>query len=115
MIYSDDAERIPGIARYLASGLAENELVSYFGDTTPPDEVQRWVRECGLERPAPPAPRGELEIVRAIDAYCPTGSFHPDQMLDALRRLYEHAIDRGFSGARASGETTWSLRGLPGS
>ncbi|MDI6740843.1 MAG: MEDS domain-containing protein [Candidatus Edwardsbacteria bacterium] len=111
LIYDDENERRKLIAKYLDAGLREREKVAYFVDTMPVDEVRDWLAGMGVKMPK----EDQLTLASAEKTYCPNGKFVPDEMMDGLRVLHQGSLDEGYSGARASGEMTWALRGIPGS
>ena len=111
LIYDDDEERRKLIAKYLDAGLREREKVAYFADTMSVDEVRDWLAGMGVKVPKD----DQLTIASAEKTYCPNGKFVPNEMMDGLRALYQGSLDEGYAGARASGEMSWALRGIPGS
>ncbi|MBL7481039.1 MEDS domain-containing protein [Legionella bononiensis] len=111
MLYRDETERRGVISKYIESGLLNDEKIGYFVDTMKPEEVKSWLAELGVE-----VPEGkQITISPASSTYCPHNIFVPEVMLENLRRYHEQSIAEGFSGARLSGEMTWSLRNIPGS
>ena len=112
LIYSDDAERRSLISKFIDSGLADNEKVSYFADVATPAEVRQWLASKGVEFPEEQDDR--FGVLAAEQTYCPTGEFIPESMLDTLQAYYEQAMDDGYPGARVSGEMAWALLGIPG-
>jgi hypothetical protein len=113
-IYNDDRERHELISRFVESGLRGHEKVGYFVDLLSPEEMRAHLSESGVEFP-PEMDGREFSITRALDTYCPDGRFVPERMLQNLRSMHCSSIDEGYAGARASGEMTWALRGVPGS
>jgi len=114
LIYNSDKERRMIISRFLESGLLEGERVGYFADTMTPDEVRTWLAGLDIEL-AEKEEKGQFLCSQAIDTYCPSSSFVPDEMLDTLRSSFTRAIDDGYPGLRVSGEMSWALKGIPGS
>jgi hypothetical protein len=111
MIYRDEAERRQVISKYLASGILNDEKIGYFVDTMKPEEVKSWLTELGIELPE----GKQVAISPAVSTYCPKGKFVVKDMLDCLRHYHELSLSEGFSGARLTGEMSWSLRNIPGS
>jgi len=114
LIYSDEAERRSIISKFLAAGLSAGENVGYFSDMASPQEVRDWLEQMGVGLVAGDAD-GRLEVSVAEETYCPRGEFVPEEMLDTLRAYYKQTVDRGFPGARVSGEMSWAVKGIPGS
>ncbi|QMT60532.1 MEDS domain-containing protein [Legionella sp. PC997] len=111
LIYRDESEKRRVISKYIESGIANNEQIEYFVDTMTPEEVRAWLAELDVELPQ----TKQVEISPAVSVYCPDGNFVPEQMLSCLKNYYDQSIAAGFSGARISGEMTWSCRNIPGS
>ena len=114
MIFDDEAERRMVIAKFLQSGLDANEQVSYFADTSTPEEVFKSLGEDGL--PFPDEVEGRrVRVVPAEEAYCPGGTFDVDLLMGKRLARYQQILSDGYAGARVTGEMSWSRRGLPGS
>jgi len=114
MIYDNDEQRKIVIGQFLARGITLGEQVGYFADMSTPEEVETWLQEMGLELPSRKR-NGEFEVFKAEEVYCPSGRFDPSEMLSTLGGCYDKAIQAGYQGARASGEMSWALKGIPGS
>ena len=113
-LFNDDAERRTVVSKFIESGLQGHEKVGYFADMVSPEEMRADLSALGVDVPADGDGRG-FSITRALDTYCPDGTFFPERMLGNLRSMYSSSIDEGYAGARASGEMSWALRGVPGS
>lgn len=111
MIYRDDAERRQVISKYLESGILNDEKIGYFVDTMKPEEVKSWLAELGIELPE----GKQVTISPALSTYCPKGKFVVEDMLDCLRNYHKLSLSEGFSGARLTGEMSWSIKNIPGS
>lgn len=111
LIYDDEEQRRNIVAQYLAAGLRRGEIVRYFADTTAPEEIRGWLLAQGLEL----REDGSFGIAPAESAYCPSGRFEPQDVLDNMVARYAMAKQAGYSGSRACGEMTWVLRGISGS
>ena len=113
-IYNDDNERRGVVSRYVESGLRGREKVGYFVDDLISPQEPAPLSALGMDLPSDIDARG-LSVTRALDTYCPDGTFLPERMLEKLRSMYGSSIGEGYAGARASGEMSWALRGVPGS
>jgi MEDS: MEthanogen/methylotroph, DcmR Sensory domain len=113
-IFNDDAERRDAVSKFIESSLQAHEKVGYFADLTAPQAMPAQPSALGIDLPSDIDARG-FSISRASDTYCPDGTFLPERMLQNLRSMYSGSIGEGYAGARASGEMTWALRGMPGS
>jgi hypothetical protein len=111
LIYDDDAQRQKIVSAYLGVGVKRGEIVRYFADTTTPEEVRAWLLEMGIELKDDDA----MRVVKAENAYCPSGSFVPQQVLNNAASRYAMAKEAGYTGSRVSGEMSWVLRNIPGS
>lgn len=105
-IFSDDAERLEVMAKYVESGMLADEKILYLADAMTPDEMRQFLRDSGIELPAD----GEgFELLEASAGYCPSGTFDVEEMLGIVGSFYDQAIEEGFAGARIAGETNWCL------
>ncbi len=111
LIYDDEEQRRKIVSQYLAAGLKRGELVRYFADTTAADDIRGWLMALGVDLNED----GPFGITSAERAYCPSGRFVPQDVLDNMVARYAMAKEAGYSGSRACGEMTWTLRGIPGS
>ena len=111
LIYDSEEQRRKIVSEYLVAGLKRGELVRYFADTNTPNDIRAWLLEMGMEL----REDGSFGIVKAESAYCPSGRFVPQEVLDNMVSRYAMARDAGYSGSRACGEMTWALRDIPGS
>lgn len=113
-IYNNEDERREVMARYLESGIQQDEYTFYLVHKVSPDEFREHMSSYGINLPKKPAP-GQMDILSAADTYMPDRTFLPDRMLDTLKNAYTNGIKNGFTGARAMGEMEWALEGMPGS
>ncbi len=111
LIYDDEAQRRKIVSEYLAAGMKQGEIVRYFADTTSLEDVRAWLVEKGIALQE----GGSFGILTAESAYCPSGHFVPQEVLDNMVARYAMAREAGYSGSRVAGEMTWALRGIPGS
>jgi hypothetical protein len=111
LIYDSDEQRQEIVSAYLTAGIKEGNIVRYFADKTTPDEIHAWISEKGGEL----REDDSFRIVRAENAYYPSGSFVPRQVLDNAVSRYATARQAGYTGSRVSGEMSWVLRGISGS
>lgn len=113
-IYKDDEERREVIAKFVESGLLGGELVGYFVDAISPEDMRDHLASLGISL-APDAKQEQLAISDAVKTYCCDGCFEPATMLEKMGEFYLRSQTEGYSGARATGEMAWALRGIPGS
>lgn len=113
-IFDDDDERRDVLAKFVQSGLDNDEQVAYFVDTMSPDEFKTSLRRLGV---AIPAAEDETEclIYSAESTYCPDGTFQVERMLNTLEQAFCRCCTAGYRGLRVSGEMNWVLRHHPGS
>ncbi|MBI5030861.1 MAG: MEDS domain-containing protein [Chloroflexi bacterium] len=114
LIYDNEGQRRKIVSEYLAAGIKRGDLVRYFADTTAPEEVRAWLLEKGIELDKAEQ-QGHFAIVKAENAYCPSGQFVPPQVIENMLSRYAMAKQAGYHGSRACGEMTWALHGIPGS
>lgn len=113
LIYDDEEQRQKIVSEYLAAGLKTGDLVRYFTDTTPPQEIRAWLAATGLDL-TKFEEDGAFGITKAESAYCPSGRFVPPEVLENMVARYAMAKQAGYRGSRVSGEMTWALRDIPG-
>ena len=114
LVYRDEASRRRIVAKFVESGIAEDERVYYFADTPTPSDVADWLAGLDVDLSDAIASH-ELSMDQALSTYCPDGTFDPTRMCNAVRNAYSASQDEGYAHARVTGEMTWALRGLPGS
>lgn len=113
LIYDSKEQRRKVVSAFLASGLKRGELVRYFADTTSPEEIRAWLLEAGVELPKA-GEDGAFGIIQAESAYCPSGRFVPQEVIENMLSRYAMARKAGYRGSRACGEMSWALRDIPG-
>ncbi len=107
-IYNDDRERLEVMAKYLRSGMAAREKLLYLVDAMTSDEMLSYLKSLGVD--FSDAKPNDFTISDAAPAYCPTGFFKTQEMLDLVKEFYETAIGEGYEGARGTGEMSWCLK-----
>ena len=106
-IYNDDDERLDVMAQYLKSGMEAKEKLLYLVDVMTSENMLDCLKSQGVDFSG--AKPNDLTISDAAPAYCPTGFFKTEEMLDLVRDFYLTAIDEGYAGARGTGEMSWCL------
>ena len=113
LIYDSEEQRRKIVSEYLAAGIRLGELVRYFADTTSPKEIRTWLLETGVK-----LPKAEEDdafgIINAESAYCPSGRFAPQEVIENMVSRFAMAKKAGYRGSRVSGEMSWVLRNIPG-
>jgi hypothetical protein len=113
LIYDNEDERRTLMGKYVQAGLLEREKVAYFTDTTPA-EVAAWLGEAGVDVSGYER-ANRFSVANAEVVYCPNGRFVPQEMLDTYPTFHRTALEEGCVGGRVTGETSWVLKGIPGS
>ncbi|MCL5735532.1 MAG: MEDS domain-containing protein [Actinobacteria bacterium] len=114
LIYQTEEERRDLMAKFLEAGLRDGERVLYLTDVMKPGELLDWLSDLGVEIPSG-ADEGRFSVVDAESVYCKGGEFIPDRMFDYWGALYDDSVAKGYPAVRATGETSWAVRGIPGS
>ncbi len=114
LIFDNEIERQNIVSKFLRAGLQRGEMVRYFADTAPPEEVRSWLIEKGVELPEE-TEGGAFGILEASSFYAPQGTFDPQQSINRMIPRLAQTQQAGYSGSRVTGEMSWSLRGIPGS
>jgi hypothetical protein len=113
LIYDSEEQRRKSVSEFLAAGIKQGELVRYFADTTPPEEIRAWLLQMGVGLPKFEKD-GAFGITKAESAYCPGGRFVPQEVIENMVSRYAMAKKAGYRGSRACGEMSWALRDIPG-
>ena len=113
-IYNDEDERRRIIFQFLESGLRNGEKVSYFMDANTADTMKECQSALDVDKLFEEQ-QGHFSVATTREAYCPTGIFVPDEMLDRLSAFYTRSVTEGYAGARVAGEMSWAVREVPGS
>ena len=113
LLYEDEAERRSFIQRFVQDGLTRGEKVLYLTDVMTPQEVRDWLGDMGVDQ-AEDTVADHLEVAEARSVYYPTGEFVPERVFAFWENLDEDVRRTGHPGARATGETSWAVRGIPG-
>ncbi|MBW8483842.1 MEDS domain-containing protein [Actinomadura parmotrematis] len=117
LTYDNEDERRAILAAYIRDGLRASHKIIYLADEDDPAAVlNRLARAPGT------APAALAEAVRAghlvvrpiIEAFLATGRFDPAETVNLLRTEIDVALVQGYDGVRITGETSFSLRGWPG-
>lgn len=112
LIYDNEVQRQKIVSEYLAAGFQQGDLVRYFADATSPEEVHHWLTGLGVAFQEAEE-KGHFGIVKAERAYCPSGRFDPDEVIENMVSRYASAKEAGYHGSRVTGEMTWALRNIP--
>jgi hypothetical protein len=113
LIYDSEEQRRKTVSEYLATGIRQGELVRYFADTTSKEALRAWLLETGVEL-SKAEEDGHFGIINAESAYCPSGRFVPQEVIEKMVSRYAMARKAGYHGSRACGEMSWALRDIPG-
>ncbi len=106
-IYSDDEERLDVMSQYLKSGMEAKEKLLYLVDVMTSEQMLNHLKDLGVDFSG--AKPNDFMIADAAPAYCPSGYFKTEEMLDLVKEFYLNSIDQGYSGARGTGEMSWCL------
>jgi len=112
-IYSDDAERIDALLKFLLSGLKDGERVACFSEKVDEDTLRQFLAAHNI-------PYDNCKQTQAVtlagtnDVYFQNNVFDPDHMLNTLSDYYDEAMNLGFPAARVIGEMTPKVQEVPG-
>ncbi|MFC4913153.1 MEDS domain-containing protein [Actinomadura gamaensis] len=119
LAFAGDEERYAVLAAYVRDGLKLDHKIIYLADQENADDVIERLAtapafvELGVDvRTA--AAEGRLSPRPVIEAFMASGRFDPDATVDLLGAEIDLALVQGFKGVRITGETSFSLRGWPG-
>jgi len=114
LIYESEAERRRLLSKFLEAGLRDGERVLYLTDVMKPGELVDWLTDLGIDLPTGPD-ADRFTVSDAESVYCKGGEFKPERMFEFWGDLYDDAVARDYPAVRATGETSWAVRGIPGS
>lgn len=114
LIYESEEERRVLMSKFLEAGLKDGEKVLYLTDVMKPGELLDWLSDLGVELPTG-ADSDRFTVAEAESVYCPGGEFRPEHMFEFWGELYEDSLAHHYPAVRATGETSWAVRGIPGS
>lgn len=106
LIYNNEEERRHIMAKFIESGLEGGERFLYLIDTMPIHDFYTAMAGYGLDIDNAST---NLIVKDALPVYCPSGFFSCPDMLDVVGKFYQQALNEGCSGARGTGEMSWSL------
>lgn len=112
LIYDNEEQRRKIVSEYLVAGLRRGEFVRYFSDVTPPENIRAWLSGSGVDILKAEAD-GAFGIVKAENAYYPSGRLAPQEVLEGVTARYAMLKKTGYSGSRVTGEMSWVLRDIP--
>ncbi|MFC6886580.1 MULTISPECIES: MEDS domain-containing protein [Actinomadura] len=117
LTYDNEEERYAVLMAYIRDGLRADHKIIYLADQeNPRDVLERLAAEAGKDEDAlrTAADEGHLAIRPIIEAFMATGRFDPDETVALLGTEIELALVQGYDGVRITGETSFSVRGWPG-
>ena len=114
LIYESEDERRSLMSKFIEAGLNDGERVLYLTDVMKPTELLDWLSDLGVDIPAG-ADADRFTVTDAESVYCRGGEFNPERMFEFWGELYEDSLARKYPAVRATGETSWAVRGIPGS
>ncbi len=112
LIYDNEEQRRKIVSEYLAAGLKQGEFVGYFADATPREDVLAWLSETGADF-LKAEEAGAFSVIKAEDAYCPSGRFVPQEVIDNVVARFTMLKQTSYTGSRVTGEMNWVLRDIP--
>ncbi|MFC5179820.1 MEDS domain-containing protein [Actinomadura harenae] len=119
LAFTGDEERYAVLAAYVRDGLDRDHKIVYMADQEDADAVLDRLAavpafaDAGVDvREA--AGDGRLAPRPVIEAFMASGRFDPDMTVDLLGAEVDLALVQGYRGVRITGETSFSLRGWPG-
>jgi len=113
-LYETDEERGVVLAMLLRQGLERGEKVCFIGDRRTFQALLDHLEDEGLEVAAY-LQSGQFAVLSFDQTYIREGFFDPDNMIDLLKTETDLALAHGYSGLRATGDMSWTLKTPPGS
>ncbi|MBF0337426.1 MAG: MEDS domain-containing protein [Nitrospirae bacterium] len=113
-VYNDNAERRKVMRKFVESGLLAREKVVYLVDVATTDDIDGYLMAMELDVDQARG-SGQLVMDTAMRGYCPNGYFDIGRMMQIWKDFYNLSQSEGYAAMRATGETWWTQRGVPGS
>ena len=88
---------------YIERGLRDGKAGVYICSEETPEEIRQAMIEFGIDV-ANFEETGALHVLPYTEMYIRDGAFDLDFVMDTWNKWYNDAIDKGFSGMRATGE-----------
>lgn len=104
-LYTDDAERLDSVVRFLSAGLDAGEYVACFSDHVKLEEL--------VERLGRPDARA-ISVSPAAELYFAGDRFDPERMLGALADFHGRGRAQGHRASRVIGEMPARVRDVQG-
>ncbi|NLO26900.1 MAG: hypothetical protein GX113_01770 [Actinobacteria bacterium] len=114
LIYESEEERRALMSKFVEAGLKDGEKVLYLTDVMRPEELLDWLSDLGVALPTG-ADSDRFTVADAESVYCRGGEFVPERMFEFWDELHQDSLAHHYPAVRATGETSWALRGIPGS
>lgn len=109
LLFKDPIAQLSDALDFLIEGLHRGERLFYAWDHHDPQDIRVKLIEKGVDVTRE-IERGALEIVRATDIYVSGGEFDPQRALNFFIGYIEATLRAGFTGLRATAESTWALK-----
>jgi len=93
---------------FLKAGLAKREKCLYIADESTPEEIKAGLLMHGMGVQSH-LRSGQLSILTVRQSYLRSGRFDPEAMISFWASAVDEALREGYSGLRATGETSWIL------
>jgi PAS domain S-box-containing protein len=93
---------------FIKTGLARGERCVFVADDHSVEEIMRAFEAARVDV-AHEKERGALRILTKAETFLLPGEFHPEAMIDFLRKAEAAALADGFTGFRFLAEMTWAL------
>jgi signal transduction histidine kinase len=113
LIYEGAEDHYAVPSRFLRLGLERGDKCVYIADDGTEPAVRKAMHSHGIDVEAAIAGRS-LVLTTKEGAFLRHGSFDPESMMTFWREATSEAMNEGFGGLRATGETEWILCGAPG-
>ncbi|MBI5837937.1 MAG: MEDS domain-containing protein [Candidatus Eisenbacteria bacterium] len=114
-LYESESDFRAMLVPYVRRGLEAGQKVVYvLDDRTRESRLRHLLDEDGVAVEHYLS-TGQLAILVHSDVYVRDGAFDPERMIALLRAEVDRARSESYPALRATGEMTWSRRGIPGS
>jgi anti-anti-sigma regulatory factor len=113
LAFSDADERLDIVAAFVRDGLAAQQQVLCYVESSLPEAFAAELADRGLAV-AEPVRTGQLMVTASGEHYLAGGAFAADRMISTLRSQLGRARAEGHTGLRVTADMCWALRPVAG-
>jgi len=113
LLYKSDDEFVIGCANLTHDGLVRNHKIQLVASELAPDELAQYLGER-IPGWVSAVDAGQIDIVSAVEAYLPHGTFDLDRRVQDIVEANGRAKKDGYTGLRIITDMSWAASGRAG-